>query len=159
LELLYTGKTKNVYKLEDGNYMLKFKDDVTGTGGVFDPGSNEIGLILEGVGCAGLRLTKYFFELLKEKGIPTHYIDANIEEASMTVKPATVFGKGLEVICRFRAVGSFYRRYGEYCSEEGQALPALVEMTLLSADNIERETISRCEQIQNLVLQTINSKS
>lgn len=130
MELLYTGKTKNVYKLEDGNYLLKFKDDVTGTGGVFDPGSNEIGLTLEGAGRAGLRLTKYFFELLKEKGIPSHYIDAKIEEASMTVKPATVFGKGLEVICRFRAVGSFYRRYGEYCTEEGQALPALVEMTL-----------------------------
>lgn len=130
LELVYTGKTKNVYKLADGNYLLKFKDDVTGTGGVFDPGSNEIGLTLEGAGRAGLRLTKYFFELLQEKGIPTHYLDANIEEASMTVKPATVFGKGLEVICRFRAVGSFFRRYGDYCTEEGQTLPALVEMTL-----------------------------
>ena len=30
MELVYTGKTKNVYKLKDGNYLLKFKDDVTG---------------------------------------------------------------------------------------------------------------------------------
>lgn len=30
MNLVYTGKTKNVYVLEDGNYLLKFKDDVTG---------------------------------------------------------------------------------------------------------------------------------
>ncbi len=129
MKLTYTGKTKDVYALEDGNYLLKFKDDVTGVDGVFDPGANTVGLTLEGAGRAGLRLTKYFFEILKEKGIPTHYIDANIEEATMTVKPAEVFGKGLEVICRFRAVGSFLRRYGLY-AEEGQALDAFVEVTL-----------------------------
>ena len=26
-KLLYTGKTKNVYALENGNCLLKFKDD------------------------------------------------------------------------------------------------------------------------------------
>ena len=30
MELVYTGKTKNVYALENGNYLLKFKDDCTG---------------------------------------------------------------------------------------------------------------------------------
>jgi len=128
-KLIYTGKTKDVYALEDGNYLLQFKDDVTGENGVFDPGANTVGLTMEGAGRAGLRLTKHFFEILKEKGIPTHYIDANIEEATMTVKPATVFGKGLEVICRYRAVGSFLRRYGMY-AEEGQPLDAFVEVTL-----------------------------
>lgn len=129
MELKYTGKTKNVFELQDGNYLLKFKDDVTGVDGVFDPGANTVGLTLEGAGRAGLRLTKYFFEILKEKGIPTHYIDANIDEATMTVKPASVFGKGLEVICRYRAVGSFLRRYGLY-AQEGQPLDAFVEVTL-----------------------------
>ena len=81
MELKYTGKTKDVYALEDGNYLLKFKDDVTGVDGVFDPGANTVGLTMEGAGRAGLRLTKFFFEKLNEKGIPTHYIDANIEEA------------------------------------------------------------------------------
>src|SRR5699024_7047064 len=61
--------------------------------------------------------------------IPTHYVDANIDEAMMTVIPATVFGDGLEVICRYRAVGSFLRRYGKY-AEEGQALDGFVEVTL-----------------------------
>ncbi|MGI6421622.1 MAG: phosphoribosylaminoimidazolesuccinocarboxamide synthase [Syntrophomonadaceae bacterium] len=129
MELVYTGKTKNVYRLENGNYLLQFKDDVTGANGVFDPGSNTIGLTIEGAGRAGLSLTKYFFEILQSQGIPTHYIEADLDKATMTVKPATVFGKGLEVICRFRAVGSFYRRYGDYV-EEGQPLDAFVEVTL-----------------------------
>lgn len=129
MELLYNGKTKDVYTLEDGNYLLKFKDDVTGEDGVFDPGANTVGLTIEGAGQAGLRLTTYFFELLEKKGIPTHFVNADIEEATMTVKPAEIFGKGLEVICRFRAVGSFLRRYGAY-AEEGQELGGFVEVTL-----------------------------
>ena len=47
----------------------------------------------------------------------------------MEVKRAKVFGKGLEVITRFKAVGSFYRRYGLYV-EEGQELPEYTEITL-----------------------------
>lgn len=129
MERLFTGKTKDVYVREDGNYVLKFKDDVTGEDGVFDPGANTVGLTIEGAGRAGLKLTQLFFEKLKEKGIPTHYIAANIEEATMTVVPATVFGKGLEVICRYRAVGSFLRRYGKY-AKEAQPLDAFVEVTL-----------------------------
>lgn len=129
VKLLNKGKTKDVYQLEDGNLLLKFKDDVTGEDGVFDPGANKVGLTIEGMGRSGLRLTKYFFELLEEKGIPTHYIDADIEEATMTVKQAKLFGNGLEVICRFRAVGSFLRRYGMY-AKEGQPLDGYVEITL-----------------------------
>ncbi|MEH7225473.1 phosphoribosylaminoimidazolesuccinocarboxamide synthase [Bacillus sp. JJ1566] len=129
MKLTYTGKTKDVYELQDGKYLLQFKDDVTGVDGVFDPGANTVGLTIEGAGRAGLKLTKYFFEILNEKGIPTHYIDADIDQATMTVKPAEVFGSGLEVICRYRAVGSFLRRYGLY-AEEGQSLDAFVEVTL-----------------------------
>lgn len=129
MKLLYKGKTKDVYQLEDGNYLLKFKDDMTGVDGKFDPGANTVGLTIEGVGRSGLRLTKMFFEILKEKNISTHFIDANIEEATMTVKPAAIFGNGLEVICRYKAVGSFLRRYGMY-AKEGQDLDAFVEVTL-----------------------------
>lgn len=129
MKLVYKGKTKDVYDLEDGNYLLKFKDDVTGEDGKFDPGANVAGLTIEGMGKSGLRLTKYFFEILKDREIPTHYVDADIEEAIMTVKPATMFGNGVEVICRYRAVGSFLRRYGMY-AEEGQELDFFVEFTL-----------------------------
>ncbi len=129
MNLVYKGKTKDVYELEDGNYLLKFKDDVTGTNGVFDPGANTVGLTIEGVGKAGLRLTKFFYEKLNNMGIPTHYLDADIENATMTVLPAKMFGKGVEVICRYKAVGSFMRRYGMY-AKEGQDLDAYVEVTL-----------------------------
>lgn len=129
MKLAYQGKTKDVYQREDGNYVLKFKDDVTGVDGVFDPGANTVGLSIEGAGKAGLKLTTYFFEQLNKQGIPTHFIDSHIDEQTMTVKPASVFGKGLEVICRYRAVGSFLRRYGLY-AEENQPLDAFVEVTL-----------------------------
>ncbi|MGI6767023.1 MAG: phosphoribosylaminoimidazolesuccinocarboxamide synthase [Lentihominibacter sp.] len=127
-ELVYTGKTKDVYKKEDGNYLLAFKDDCTGRDGVFDPGENAVGLTIEGVGDVNLRMSAYFFEKINAAGILTHYVDADPVNTTMTVKPARVFGKGLEVICRHKAVGSFFRRYGEYI-EEGADLPAYVEMT------------------------------
>lgn len=129
MELVYKGKTKDVYKLDDENYLLRFKDDMTGTDGVFDPGANTVGLSIEGAGRAGLRLTKFFFEKLNNMGIPTHYVDADIENNTMTVLPAKMFGNGIEVILRYRAVGSFLRRYGMY-AVEGQPLNAYVEVTL-----------------------------
>ena len=47
MEKIYEGKTKDVYKLENGNVLLKFKDDVTGKDGVFDPGENAVGLTID----------------------------------------------------------------------------------------------------------------
>jgi len=126
---VYEGKTKSVYELDDGNYLLKFKDDATGENGKFDPGANTIGLSIEGLGKGGVRMTKFFFEKIRDAGIPTHYVSADVANATMTVRPATVVGKGLEVICRFRAVGSFRKRYGDFCTE-GQPLDAFVEVTL-----------------------------
>ena len=129
MELLYTGKTKNVYALESGNYLLKFKDDCTGKDGVFDPGENSVGLTIDGVGDVNLRMSIYFFEKINAAGIRTHYVGADLKDTTMEVLPAKVFGKGLEVICRYKAVGSFFRRYGEYI-EEGADLPAYVETTI-----------------------------
>ena len=119
---VYEGKTKDVYKLENGNVLLKFKDDCTGKDGVFDPGENSVGLTIEGIGRENLKTSVYYFELLKQAGIKTHYVDANIEEATMEVLPGEVFGHGLEVICRLVATGSFIRRYGEYI-KNGTPLP------------------------------------
>ena len=128
MKLVYTGKTKNVYALDNGNYLLKFKDDCTGKDGVFDPGENAVGLTIDGVGDVNLRMSIYFFEKVNAAGILTHYVSADLANTTMEVLPARVFGKGLEVICRHKAVGSFYRRYSDYI-EEGADLPAYVEMT------------------------------
>jgi phosphoribosylaminoimidazole-succinocarboxamide synthase len=125
---IYSGKTKDVFALENGNYQLKFKDDCTGKDGVFDPGENSVGLTIEGVGDINLRMSIYFFEKINAAGIRTHYVSADLNDTTMEVLPAKVFGHGLEVICRRKAVGSFIRRYGEYI-EPGTDLPDYVEMT------------------------------
>ena len=128
MEKVYQGKTKDVFALENGNYLLKFKDDCTGKDGKFDPGENSVGLTIEGVGDVNLRMSIYFFEKVNAAGIKTHFVSADLGNTTMEVLPAKVFGHGLEVICRHKAVGSFIRRYGEYI-EDGADLPAYVEMT------------------------------
>ena len=67
--LVYTGKTKNVYALDNGNYLLKFKDDCTGKDGVFDPGENTVGLTIEGVGDVNLRMSIYIFAFSGNNGL------------------------------------------------------------------------------------------
>lgn len=129
MKLLYKGKTKDVYEIDENTVELKFKDDVTGENGIFDPGANTVGLTIDGIGKSGLRLTTFFFEKINAKGIPSHFISSDIENSTMTVQKANPFGNGLEVICRYKAVGSFMRRYGMY-AKEGQDLDAFVEVTL-----------------------------
>ena len=67
MDLIYKGKTKDIYALQNGNILMKFKDDVTGKDGVFDPGENQVGLSIEGAGNAGLKMTEFFFNKLNEK--------------------------------------------------------------------------------------------
>ena len=129
MKLIYDGKTKTVYDLENGYYQLFFKDDLTGKDGVFDPGACTVGLTVEGAGRAGLKVSDYFFRLLNGAGCATHFVDADINAGTMTVKPAKHIGEGLEIICRYVAMGSFVRRYGLYV-KEGDPLNCVVEVTL-----------------------------
>lgn len=129
MKKFYDGKTKEVYQLDNGNMLLKFKDDCTGADGVFDPGMNTVGLTIKGIGQANLETSVYFFELLRKAGIKNHYVKANINEATMEVLPAKVFGKGLEVICRLIATGSFIRRYGDYIENGTPLKGGYVECT------------------------------
>lgn len=129
MELLKNGKTKDVYLQDDGSILLAFKDDATGDNGVFDPGANQVIGIIHGKAKAGVRLSEFFFEKLESAGIPTHFISADTENATMVVKPANLFGEGLEVICRIFADGSYIRRYGKYV-QKGEYLNYLVEVTL-----------------------------
>ena len=160
--LVYTGKTKNVFALDNGNYLLKFKDDCTGKDGVFDPGENSVGLTIDGVGDVNLRMSIYFFEKVNAAGIKTHYVNADLENTTMEVLPAKVFGHGLEVICRHKAVGSFYRRYNEYI-EEGADLPAYVETTfkndelgdpLVTKDGLIALGVMTAEQYEDIKVMT-----
>lgn len=132
MKLLKKGKTKDVYDLENGTYLLQFKDSTTvDADGKLDPGGNAVGGSIEGLGRASMRLTKYYFEKINAAGIFTHYISSDLEAATMTVRPASQFGgkTGIEVICRLKAAGSFVRRYGDYCIE-GQDLDFYTEVSL-----------------------------
>lgn len=152
MEKIYEGKTKTVYQLENGNVLLKFKDDCTGKDGVFDPGENSIGLTIEGIGKANLETSIHFFEILKEAGIKTHYVSANVDEATMEVLPAKVFGKGLEVICRLKATGSFIRRYGDYIADGTELPGGYVETTF--KDDAKGDPLVTCEGLEALHIMT-----
>ncbi len=132
MQLLKKGKTKDVYKLDNGNILLQFKDSVTGgPEGVVDPGGNLVVGERQGMGRACLAMTSFIFQQVQQKGLAaTHMIKSDLEAGTMEVKPAAPFGQGLEIVVRFIATGSFVRRYGLYV-EDGRRLSApLVEITI-----------------------------
>ena len=127
MRLLADGKTKTLYELENGHLKMVFKDDVTGTEEGVDPGGNFVVGKVAGKGLAAVQQSAYFFELLAAHGVPTHFVAADVDAQALVVKRAT--WNGLEFIVRFKAAGSFVRRYGRYI-EEGAELGGLVEITL-----------------------------
>ncbi len=124
---LYNGKTKTVLANEEtGAVYLFFKDSATGENGVFDPGSNTVGGSVAGKGKIGLTISKYFFELMEKNGIPTHYIDADLDKCVMQVHNLTV--PKLEFVLRYFTAGSMCRRF---TLEEGLPFdPPYLEVTL-----------------------------
>lgn len=127
MKVLYNGKTKNVLTDEaTGNVYLLFKDDATGENGVFDPGSNTVGGSVEGKGKTGLKISQYFFKLMEENGIPTHYLNADVDKGLMQVRSLTV--PKLEFVLRYFTAGSMCRRFS---LEEGIPFdPPYLEVTL-----------------------------
>src|SRR5690606_21691981 len=115
-EKIYSGKTKDIYALPNGNILLAFKDDVTGADGVIDPGANTVIGKVEGKGRKSLAMTDYFFKGLRAANIPTHLVQLDIEQGTMEVRRAEPLGKdvngagGLEFVCCTRPWGSFIRR-------------------------------------------------
>lgn len=107
---------------------MLFKDDATGyiENGrvVFDPGYDAVVGQIPGKGAIACRFATYFFRLLQEKNIASHYIDT-ISDNEMIVEPATPLGmpaaapelpgaaplRNLEFTWRNNATGSFWRRY------------------------------------------------
>jgi len=110
MKTLYDGKTKTVLLDEEtGVVNLLFKDTATGENGMFDPGYNTVGGSVEGKGKIGLRISKYFFEIMEKNGIPTHYLGADIDNCLMQVRKLTV--PKLEFVLRYYTAGSMCRRF------------------------------------------------
>jgi len=144
LNKIYEGKTKDVYQYRNDEILLYTKDETTGwwktdaVGNRYfeeDPGGNEVGPAVAGMGQKNLISSEYYFKKFIEAGIPTHYIDCDIDENLMLVKAGEIFGQGFEAIIRFYAMGSLLRRFpGKYT--EGQPMVDFFETTLKSdADN------------------------
>lgn len=131
MKTIYTGKTKDVLTDEGtGAVYLLFKDDATGENGVFDPGSNTVGGSVAGKGKIGLKISQYFFELMKKNGVPTHYLDADVDKGLMQVRSLTV--PKLEFVLRYFTAGSMCRRF---TLEEGIPFdPPYLEVTLKDDD-------------------------
>ena len=72
MDLLYRGKTKDVFTRPDGNLEFHFKDDATGYvidgKPVFNSGYDKVVGQIPGKGKISCQFTKYFFELFEEKG-------------------------------------------------------------------------------------------
>ena len=133
MKQLYQGKTKDVYEVDKYHVLLKFKDDMTGKDGVFDPGENQVGLQIEGQGLNNLMMSDYFFNLFEENQIKTHRVKTNHDDKTMLVRKVDYFGPGLEVIIRFKALGSFIRRY-DTIAKPFDNLDGLIEFTLKDDD-------------------------
>lgn len=131
-DLVYRGKSKDVFRITDGphkeKYRFVFTDRATGYvedgKTVFDPGYDTVVGDIPGKGAIACRFATHFFRLLKDKGVPTHYIDT-INENEMIVEPAIPLSMeveapdvpgsaplaNLEFTWRNNATGSFWRRY------------------------------------------------
>lgn len=131
-QYVYRGKSKDVVEISEGPYAgkygLVYNDSATGYiedgKPVFDPGYDTVVGDIPGKGAIGCRFATHFFRLLKEKGIPSHYIDT-VSENEMIVEPAVSLGmpaaapeysgseplSNLEFTWRNNATGSFWRRY------------------------------------------------
>ena len=162
MKLYKHGKTKDVYTLDDGNYLLKFKDTVTGhPSGEKDPGGNSVVGEVEGVGKSAIMTTVYFFELLKKNNVPTHYVSNTLDKNEMTVRPAAVFGKGLEFVYRYVATGSFVKRFGDYC-KDGDKIDVF-EVTLKDDERndppVTKEILSALKLITEEQYESIKSQT
>jgi phosphoribosylaminoimidazole-succinocarboxamide synthase len=131
MKLVYEGKTKDVLKDEgSGDYFLLFKDDATGADGIFDPGANTVGGSVSGKGKIGLAISKYFFQVMEKNGIPTCYLDADLEQGLMKVRNVHV--PALEFVLRYFTAGSMCRRF---TIEKGIPFnPPYLEVTLKDDD-------------------------
>lgn len=110
---IYRGKTKDVY--EDGPYLVfHFKDSILGEEGREDTGGNEVVGERRGKGSTVLEETQFFFHLLEENGIRTHFVERIDGRKARFLKAEKI---PLEVIYRELAYGSFLRRYRGWVGE------------------------------------------
>ncbi len=106
-----SGKAKDIYETSDNNLVFEFTDRVTAFDGKKKAEYQQKGEIT-------CRLAEYWFRIMEEEGIPTHYISCPTP-SSMLVRRLDIVP--VEVIWRNYVAGSLLRRYeaGEVKLPEG----------------------------------------
>ena len=152
---LYVGKTKDVFEIEEkdsighvGKFVMLFKDTATGyvidkgkptERVVFDSGYDTVVGEIPGKGTVDCQSTTYFFSLLEEKDIQTHFIE-KLDDRRIIVEPAMLFSlkneaedfegsanlNNLEVVFRRNYYGSLWRRHPH--KKPGSFLNNLIEI-------------------------------
>ncbi|MFZ3172868.1 MAG: phosphoribosylaminoimidazolesuccinocarboxamide synthase [Carboxydocellales bacterium] len=103
LEQLYEGKAKKIYRTDDPDVVwIDYKDDATAFNGL------KKGTITN-KGVLNNKISALFFELLEQKGIPTHFVKL-VNDREMLVKGVKIIP--VEVVVRNIAAGSLAKRLG-----------------------------------------------
>ena len=146
--LLYEGKAKQIFRTEaDDVVRVAYKNDTTAFNG-------EKFEQLDGKGALNNRISTFFFELLADAGIASHFVK-QLSETEQLVRRVTIIP--VEVVIRNVAAGSLAKRIGW---EEGTALPEpIVEFyyksdelgdPLLNHDHIQLLGLATPEELQIL---------
>jgi len=111
---IYEGKAKRIFKTEkEDEVLVYYKDDATAFNG-------EKKASIASKGILNNTISSIIFEMLKEKGIKTHFVE-KISDREQICKKVDIVP--LEVIVRNIAAGSMAKRYG---IEEGTELKTTV---------------------------------
>ena len=122
LEQLYEGKAKKLYATDDPDVLwVEYMNQATA-------GNGEKKAQIEGKGSLNNRITSVIFDLLKARGVDSHFV-RRISETEQLVKKMDMYP--LEIIMRNTAAGSFAKRYGV---EEGTELKKPILEFCLKSD-------------------------
>ncbi|MEW5783796.1 MAG: phosphoribosylaminoimidazolesuccinocarboxamide synthase [Bacillota bacterium] len=129
-EFLYEGKAKKIYRTADpGLYLVEFKDDATAFDGVKRDRLQDKGILNN-------HLSAYFFSLLEEQGVATHFV-RTLGEREMLVRALQIIP--VEVVVRNIAAGGISKRLG---IPEGTALKRTVLEFCLKDDALHDPMIN-----------------
>jgi len=103
MEMLYEGKAKKLFETEDPNVLrMEYKDDATAFNALKKAQFEDKGRMNKAI-------TLLMYQMLEDKGVPTHLV-ADVDEINLLVKKVDILL--VEVIVRNVAAGSFSKRMG-----------------------------------------------
>lgn len=150
---LHEGKAKIIYSTPDEDQLIVYyKDDTTA-------GDGAKRAQIQGKGPLNLKISTYFFELLAENGVKTHYLET-LNDREMLVRKVEIIP--LEVVVRNIAAGSIAKRLG---FPEGEKLPRTVVEFYYKDDSMGDPLVNRhhvlvlgaasCEEMDKLEEQAL----